>query len=218
MAAFFHTSLTSGDILFLVEGAGRTLLLTLIAALFGTVLGLALGLLRAETGWVANGAIGAVTDVIRSVPLLIQLIVFNSLVAILGHPLSAFTSGLVVLSLYMAVNFAEAVRAGVKAVPPLTRRAARSLGMSYGQDLRHIVIPIGLRTAFPIWVSIVLGIMKDSALISVLGYFELLKSSQALITRTQEPLLILILIGAFYFALSFPLARLAGRVEQGLQR
>lgn len=218
MADVLHTSLTTGDILFLVEGAGRTLLLTVSATLVGTALGFLLGVVRAESGWVSNGVIGAAVDVIRSIPLLIQLIIFNSVVAIVGHPMSAFQSGLVVLSLYMAVNCTEVARAGVRSVPLFTRRAARSLGLSYVQDLRHIVIPLGLRTAFPAWAGVVLAIMKDSALVSVLGYFELLKSSQTLITRTQEPLLILVLVGVFYFVLSFPLSRLAGIVEQGLQR
>ena len=218
MATILQTSLTGGDMLFLLQGAGRTMLLTIAATLSGTLLGVACGVARAESGWAANRLIGAVVDVIRSVPLLIQLIIFNSFVAILGYPMSAFQSGAVVLTLYMAVNCTEVVRSGAQSVPRLTRRAARSLGMSYLQDLRHIVIPMGLRTAFPAWVGVVLGIMKDSALVSVLGYFELLKSSQTLITRTQEPLLILILVGVFYFALSFPLSRLAGTLERVMQR
>ena len=213
-----QTSLTAGDILFLVQGAGRTMLLTVAATLSGTLLGVVLGVARAESNWVINGLIGTVVDVIRSVPLLIQLIIFNSFVAILGYPMSAFQSGAVVLTVYMSVICTEAVRSGVRSVPRFTRRAARSLGMSYLQDLRHVVIPLGLRTAFPAWVGVVLGIMKDSALVSVLGYFELLKSSQTLITRTQEPLLILVLVGVFYFALSFPLSRLAGTLERVLQR
>jgi His/Glu/Gln/Arg/opine family amino acid ABC transporter permease subunit len=218
LAFFVQTSLTSGDLLFLVEGAGRTLLLSAGATLFGTALGVILGVVRAEAGWVSNGVVGTVVDVIRSIPLLIQLIIFNSFVAILGHPMSAFQSGLVVLSIYMAVNCTEVVRSGVRSVPLVTRRAARSLGLTYVQDLHHIVAPLGLRTAFPAWAGVVLAIVKDSALVSVLGYFELLKSSQTLITRTQEPLLILVLVGLFYFVLSFPLSRLAGTVEQVLQR
>lgn len=218
MAALLHTSLTAGDMLFLAEGAGRTLLLTAVAVLLGSLLGAALGLARAEAGWALNGLIGAPVDVIRSVPLLIQLILFNSFVAILGHPMSAFASGAAVLGLYMAVNCAEVVRSGIRSVPAPTRRAARSLGLSYLQDLRHVVVPLALRTAFPAWVGVVLGIMKDSALVSVLGYFELLKSSQTLVTRTQEPLLILVLVGAFYFALSFPLSRIAGSLERVMQR
>ena len=71
------------------------------------------------------------------------------------------------------------------------RRAARSLGMTYWQDLRYVVWPIGLRAVFPAWVGVALGVLKDSALVSILGYIELLKASQILMTRTQEAILIL---------------------------
>lgn len=212
---FFGTSLTANDMWFLCLGALRTLQLTAIAVVAGTLGGIILGTIRAETGWITNALLGSVLDVLRSVPLLIQLIIFNSFVSILGYPMSAYASGAIVLSLYMAANCTEIARAGVKAVTKDMRWASRSLGMSYWQDLRYVVLPIGFRVVFPSWIGVVLGVMKDSALVSVLGYFELLKSAQTLITRTQEPLFILILVGAFYFALSYPIARLASRLEKG---
>jgi len=61
------------------------------------------------------------------------------------------------------------------------------------------------------------GVLKDSALVSVLGYVELLRASQILITRTQEPFLILAIVGGFYFLLSFPIARLTERLERRWQ-
>ena len=76
------------------------------------------------------------------------------------------------------------------------------------------MFPIGGRAVFPAWVGVALGVMKDSALVSVLGYVELLKASQILITRTQEPFLILIVAGAFYFALSYPISRYAANLEK----
>lgn len=93
------------------------------------------------------------------------------------------------------------------------RRAARSLGMSYWQDMRYVVWPIGLRAVFPAWAGVALRVLKDSALVSVLGCVELLRASQTLITRTQEPFLILAVAGAFHFALSFPVSRLGERLE-----
>lgn len=218
IAEFFGTSLTANDMWFLCLGALRTLQLTAIAVVAGTLGGIILGTIRAETGWFANILLGSVLDVLRSVPLLIQLIIFNSFVSILGYPMSAYASGAIVLSLYMAANCTEIARAGVKAVTKDMRWASRSLGMSYWQDLRYVVLPIGFRVVFPSWIGVVLGVMKDSALVSVLGYFELLKSAQTLITRTQEPLFILILVGVFYFALSYPIARLASRLEKGETR
>ncbi len=218
LSDFLSTDLTLKDLWFLCQGAGRTLLITAIAVSAGTTIGIILGVIRAERGWISNVLIGSILDILRSVPLLIQLIIFNSFVSIMGFPMSAFASGTIVLSLYMAANCTEVVRAGVNSVGRDMRRASRSLGMSYFQDLFYVVIPIGFRTVFPAWIGVVLGVMKDSALVSVLGYFELLKSSQTLITRTQEPLLLLMLVGIFYFVLSYPIARLASKLERSMSK
>jgi ABC-type amino acid transport system permease subunit len=148
------------------------------------------------------------------VPLIIQLVLFYNFAPIVGLNLDAFASGVVVLTIYTAALVANVARGGLEAVGAPMRRAARSLGMTYWQTLRHVVVPIGGRAVFPSWIGVALGVMKDSALVSVLGYVELLRASQILITRTQEPFLILAIAGAFYFALSYPISRYAEKLEQ----
>ena len=161
--------------------------------------------------------LGAILDIFRSVPLIIQLILFYNFFPIIGLNLSPFTAGTIVLIFYTSALVAAVARGGIDAVPINTRRAARSLGMTYWQDLRYIVWPIGLRAVLPSWAGVALGVLKDSALVSVLGYVELLRASQILITRTQEPFLILTVVGAFYFALSFPISRITARLESRWQ-
>lgn len=158
--------------------------------------------------------LGPVLDVFRSVPLIIQLVLFYNFAPIVGLDFDPFASGVVILTAYTASLVANVARGGIEAVGKPMRRAARSLGLSYWQDMRYVVLPIGGRAVFPAWVGVALGVMKDSALVSVLGYVELLKASQILITRTQEPFLILSLAGAFYFALSFPISRYAAKLEK----
>ena len=70
------------------------------------------------------------------------------------------------------------------------------------------------RVALPSWIGLALGVMKDSALVYVVQVTELLKSTQILITRLQEPLFLLMICGAFYFLISFPLARFGGWLER----
>ena len=142
-------------------------------------------------------------DLFRSIPLIIPLILFFNLFPIVGFPLDPFAAGTFVLSIYMTSLVANVARGGIESVDLPVRRAARSLGMSYWQDMRYVVWPIGLRAVFPAWIGVALGVLKDSALVSVLGYVELLRASQILITRTQEPLLILAVSGAFYFSSVF---------------
>jgi polar amino acid transport system permease protein len=161
-----------------------------------------------------GGLFAGYVDVLRSVPLLIQFILVNAILAIVGFNQSPFVVGVLVLSLYMSAYVSEVVRGGVKAVPALTRRASRSLGLNWLQDMRYIVLPLGLRAVFPAWIGLVIGLVKDTSLISVIGYIELLRAGQIIITRTQEPMLVLTGAGLFYFAICYPVSRLAVRLEK----
>jgi hydroxyproline transport system permease protein len=210
----FFSGFGPKDFLFLGEAALRTLWISLIAISIGTGMGVIFGWLLFEGKLLATLTLAPVLDLFRSVPLLIQLVLFYNFAPMVGLNLAPFGSGVVILAIYTAALVASVARGGFEAVGVPMRRASRSLGMSYWQDLRHVVMPIGVRAVFPAWVGVALGVMKDSALVSVLGYVELLKASQILITRTQQPLLILALAGAFYFALSYPISRYAARLEE----
>jgi polar amino acid transport system permease protein len=208
------TGLTGSDLLFLLQGALVTLAVTAISVLAGTFLGVVFGVVRSNvSAWVAFPLIFAL-DVFRSVPLLIQLILGNAFQAIAGWGWSPFVTSCVILSLYTSAYATEIVRGAIDAVPQTTRRAARSLGLTWRQDMASIVFPMGLRVALPSWIGLTLGVMKDSALVLWLGIIELLRASQILVTRLQEPLFILSVAGAIYFLLSFPIARLGGRLER----
>ncbi len=208
------TTVSARDLLFMAEGALRTIELTLWSSVIGTLLGLLIGVARTSLPRFAGSLLAGYVDVWRSVPLLVQFILVNALLAVVGAQQSPFVIGIVVLSLYMSAYVSEVVRGGVLAVPILTRRAARSLGMSWIQDMRYIVLPIGLRAVFPAWIGLVIGLVKDTSLIAVIGYIELLRSGQIIITRTQEPMLVLFVAGLFYFAICYPVSRLATRLEK----
>ena len=211
----FQTAVTPNDLWFLAQGAGWTLLITAIAMIGGTVLGVMFGVTRAVLpGWTTL-PLGFVLDIFRSVPLLIQLILANSFIPILGLKATPFAVSCIVLALYTSSYCSEIVRGGVLAVPQTTRRAARSLGMTWWQDMTEIVYPMALRVMLPSWIGLTLGVMKDTALVGWIGVMELLKSSQILITRMQnEPLFILMIAGLIYFLISFPISRLGARLER----
>ncbi len=138
----FSTEFSSNDLLFLLNGAWVTLQLTFWAIILGSVAGLLFGLLRALCPR-ASLPLAWVLDVFRSVPLLIQFVLFNSLQSIVGLNISAFSVGCIVLGVYTAAYFTEIVRGGVLSVPFTVRRASRSLGLSFLQDLRWIVLADG---------------------------------------------------------------------------
>lgn len=210
----FFSGFTANDLWFLGEAALRTLWISVLSVSVGTVLGMFFGWMLYEGKLLATLTVAPILDIFRSVPLIIQLVLFYNFAPIVGLNLGPFGSGVVILTIYTAALVASVTRGGIEAVDTPMRRAARSLGMSYWQDLRYVVLPIGGRAVFPAWVGVALGVMKDSALVSVLGYVELLKASQILITRTQEPILILAIAGVLYFALSYPISRYSASLEK----
>ncbi|MFX0540850.1 amino acid ABC transporter permease [Roseovarius sp. S4756] len=213
----FDTGLTLNDIWFMLKGAGVTLAITFFAVTGGTLMGLAFGVIRSHVNPWFTLPLVFVLDIFRSVPLLIQLILANAFQAIAGLQMSPFVTSCIVLALYTSAYCTEIVRGAIDAVPTVTRRAARSLGLTWGQDMTQIVFPMALRVGLPSWIGLTLGVMKDSALVLWLGIIELLRASQIIVTRLQEPMLILLIAGAIYFAISFPIARLGGHLERRWQ-
>ncbi|MFT5658455.1 MAG: His/Glu/Gln/Arg/opine family amino acid ABC transporter permease subunit [Gammaproteobacteria bacterium] len=210
----YFSGFTLSDLWYMGEAALRSLWISVLAIAIGSFAGIFLGWTLSVSKRVGAFTIAPILDIFRSVPLIIQLVLFFNFVPLIGIRLGPFGAGLIILSVYTAANVAYVARGGIEAVGQPMRRAARSLGMTYWQDMRYVVWPIGLRAVFPAWVGVALGVMKDSALVSVLGYVELLKASQILMTRTQEIILILSIAGAFYFALSYPISLYASRLEQ----
>lgn len=211
------STLTVYDLSFIIDGLIRTIMISVVSITIGTFFGLVFGFIKSNTNVFVNFILDGFLDILKSVPLIIQFILFYSLMGILEIDISVFWVGAIVLSAYTSGFVTEVVRSGIDSVPHTTRRAARSLGMTFWQDYIYIVFPLGLRTVFPSWINIVLSVIKDSALVSVIGYMELLRSTQEMISKTQEALLLLIGVGIFYFIISYPISLYAAKLERKLK-
>jgi len=208
------TPLSWNDTSFILMGVWNTVVISLVAIILGSLLGVIVGFIRAESNKWVNFLLSSVLDILRSVPLIIQLVLFSTFVGIMGYPLEPFVAGSIILSLYTMAFMSEVFRSGFESVQKSMQIAARSLGMGYWQTLFYIRLPIGLRAVFPSWLGVALSVIKDSALVSVIGYMELLRTSDQLISRTQQPLEILIGVGIFYFIISYPLSLYGKHVER----
>lgn len=208
------TPLSFNDTSFILVGVWNTIIISLVAIIIGSILGLIVGFIRSESSKFTNMLLGGVLDIFRSVPLIIQLILFSTFIGALGHPLDPFVAGSIILSLYTMAFMSEVFRSGFDSVHQSMQIAARSLGITYWQTVFYIRLPIGIRTVFPSWLGVSLSVIKDSALVSVIGYMELLRTSDQLISRTQQPLEILIGVGIFYFIISYPLSLYGRYVER----
>src|SRR5688500_17050111 len=204
---------------FLLSGVQVTFTMAAIAIAVSLVLGLLLALLRLSSVAPVRWAATLWIEVIRALPVLL-LIFFASLwLPRMGLPVDPFAAGTIALSLYTASVNADIMRAGILSIDRGQVEAARSLGLSYRQTMRHVVLPQALRRMIPPQVSQLVTLIKDTSLTAVIGVLELTRRSQILYQSEQppNPLQALFVAACIYFAVNFTLSRVTSRWELGAQ-
>jgi polar amino acid transport system permease protein len=201
----------------LLRGALSTLALAAAVLAVGTALGLAVGLLRVLPGR-AGTVVGGAVELVRAVPLLLLLFfIFFGLPA-LGVRIPTFPAAVLAMSLWMAANTSEVVRGGVQSISRGQFEAARSLGLGWASTMRFVILPQATRRMLPPFVGLCTILVKDTSLAAIIGVFELTRAAQETIERTLRSFEIYGAAAAIYFALCFPLTRLAARLETRLGR
>ncbi len=197
-------------------GAAVTLAVSVSAMALAVMLGVLLALARGygprPLRWLAVGYV----ELFRGTPLLIQLTMIYFGLPELGVTLHPFVAGVLALGLNYAAAEAENYRAGLSSVPAGQLDAARTLGLSTWQALRHVVGPQAFRVAIPPATNDFIALLKDSSLISVVTLTELTKTYTSLAAAMRDHLGLGALVAVFYLALSLPFARLARWVETRL--
>jgi len=197
----------------LLRGAALTLVLSLAAMALAVAVGALLAAMRVygpgPARWLATGYIEAV----RGTPLLLQLIVLYFGLPELGIRLHPFVAGGLALGLNYAAAEAENDRAGLLSVPGAQLEAARVLGLSRWQGIRHVVAPQALRIVLPPATNDFISLLKDSSLVSVVTLAELTRSYQSLASATRDHLGLGLLVAVLYLLLGLPFARLARWLE-----
>jgi polar amino acid transport system substrate-binding protein len=206
--------LDARQLVLFLRGALVTLALSTASMALAVVLGLALALARHTLPRV--GALAtAYVEVFRGTPVLLQLfVIYYGLAGVLA--LSPWTAAVLGLGLNYAAYEAEIYRAGLAAVPRGQMEAAWALGMSTPVALRRVVLPQALRIALPGMTNDFIALLKDSSLVSVITVVELTKRMTIAAVDLRGWLAPGLLCAALYFAMSYPLARLARRLERRL--
>lgn len=211
------TSGTPWGLIFRTLGVGLrlTLLLTALALLFGLPLGLAVALARMVKVRLLAWPFDGYVELFRGTPLLVQIIfIYYALPQLLGINLPGMTAAVLALSLNSGAYISEIFRAGIQSIDAGQMEAARSLGMSYSQGMRYVVLPQAIRRVLPPLTNEAIALLKDSSLISVIGMAELTRAGQELSSQLAIPLVIWPVVALFYLAITFPLTRLAGLLER----
>ena len=200
----------------LFAGAATTLKLFFITLLLSLPLGLVLALLRiSKWGWVRT-SVGTYIWLMRGTPLMLQLLfVYFALpfIPVIGVRLPDFPAAIVAFVLNFAAYFAEIFRAGILAVDRGQYEAAKTLGLSYTQTMRRIVLPQMVRHILPPMSNEAITLVKDTALIYVLALNDLLRAARNIVQRdfTVPPFIV---AAAFYLLMTLVLTWLLQRLEQ----
>lgn len=180
------------------------------------VLGVVLAMMRVSPVAPLRQFGSGYVSVVRNSPLTVMLFFTAFVLPELGFNRPFFQLGVIGLSLYTAAFVCEAIRSGINAVPDGQAEAARAIGLTFGQSLGTVVMPQALRTVVPPLGSVVIAMMKNSAIVGAFGVGGDLFSVANRLTSAQGiaalPVLVGILIG--YLAITLPTAALLSRLEE----
>ena len=204
----------------------ETVKLSVLSLVFALILGVFFGLFRISKNKFLRGTASAYVEIIRGTPLMVQAFIIYYGIAQVLKPTGfswaeiggAFTAGTVTLSLNAGAFMAEIIRGGIEAVDIGQMEAARSLGLSYTQALRKVILPQAFRIMLPSIINQCITSLKDTSILSVIGIRELTMSGKILAgNSTSLVMAIWIVIAIFYFIVCFVLSLGAKYLEVRLK-
>lgn len=197
------------------SGFLETLQLAVLAGLLSLVIGILLAALRVCPIPPLRAAGTAYVETLRNTPLTVVFFFSVTVLPVLGPILPFFAGAVIALSLYTAAFVCEAVRSGINSVGAGQAEAARSLGLGFGQVLRHVVLPQALRTVVPPLVNVLIALVKNSSVAGAFLVPELFGVGRRLTNEFATAVLpVLLGVAFFYLVLTIPLGILAGRLER----
>lgn len=206
--------LGANHVLYLVEAARWTILLSLIAFVGGALVGLPLALMRVARSRLLRGLASAYIQLIQGTPLLIVLFLSYFGLGIVGFKLDPLVAAGLSLTIYAAAFLAEIWRGCIEAVPKTQWEASDCLGLNSFQQYAYVILPQAVRIATPPTVGFMVQIVKNTSLASVIGFVELARAGQIVNNSTFEPFAIFAIVGAIYFAICYPLSLASRHLER----
>lgn len=198
----------------IVDGIGNTIIISLIAILFGTLLGLGVGLLLTYGNRFVRFIVRLYSDFLRGTPVFVLILACFYMLSIVGIQLTAFQAGVFSLTLFCSSHVGEIVRGALLAIPVGQTEAAKSIGLTFRQLFFSVLLPQALRQILPTWVNTATEIVKASTLLSIIGVVELLLSVQQVISRNFLSLEFYFFAGFVYFTINFLIEKMGRYVER----
>lgn len=199
----------------LLTGAAVTVQITALSVLLGILIGLFVGVARISTYRAVNLLAAVYVDFLRGTPLLVQIfLVYFALPVVTGQRIDPFIAAIAACSINSSAYVAEIFRAGIQSIDAGQMEAGRSLGMTWMQTMRYIIIPQAARRVIPPLGNEFIALLKDSSLVSVIGFEELTRRGQLIIARTYASLEIWICVAIIYLVMTVSISRLVAWLER----
>ena len=199
---------------YLLKGFLFSVQLTIIATVGGIAFGTVLALMKLSGKALLEYPAAFYVNTMRSIPLVMVILWFFLIIPMLiGRPIGADLSATITFIAFQAAFFAEIVRAGIQSVPLGQTYAAEALGMTYGQNMRLIVLPQAFRNMIPVFMTQVIILFQDTSLVYAIGAYDLLKgfvTAGKIYGHVEE---VYILAAVVYFAICFGLSTLVRRLQ-----
>ena len=210
--------LLAGALPLMLKGAGWTLVLAVTSVVFGALVGALVALVRLAKIPLLAALAALYVSGFRGTPLLVQLFVIYFGLPSIGIQFDPITAGILGLSLNVGAYLSETLRGAINGVAHGQWDAARSLGLTQMQLMRHVVGPQALRLAVPSLSNSLISLIKDTSLVSVIAVSELMLVTKEVIATTFQPFPLYLAAAAIYWALSASFESLQKKLERRLNR
>ncbi|MBP7255270.1 MAG: amino acid ABC transporter permease [Negativicutes bacterium] len=211
----FNFALVVNSFPLLLEGALVTIKITALSVGFGLLIGLVASIARMSKLWLVKMLASLYVDFIRGTPLLVQIfIIYFALPMITGVRVDPLVAAITACSINSGAYVAEIFRAGIESIDKGQMEAGRSLGMTWGQTMYYIIVPQAFKRVIPPLGNEFIAMLKDSSLVSVIGFEELTRRGQLIIARTYGSLEIWLSVAVIYLAMTFVISRFVAYLER----
>ena len=211
----FNFDLVVNSFPLLLVGAGVTIKITALSVALGVVIGLFVGIARISRIKILRVLAAIYVDFFRGTPLLVQIfLVYFALPVITGQRVDPFVAAIGSCGINSGAYVAEIFRAAIQSIDKGQMEAGRSLGMTWVQTMRYIIVPQAFKRVIPPLGNEFIALLKDSSLVSVIGFEELTRRGQLIIAKTYGSLEIWISVAVIYLAMTLTISRFVAYLER----
>lgn len=211
----FDWSLIWDNFPLLLAGAGITIQITAMSVGCGFIIGMFASLARLSRFKIVRIIVKCYVELFRGTPLLVQIfMIYFALPKLLHQPINPYIAAVTACSINSGAYVSEIFRAGIQSIDKGQMEAGRSLGLTWAQTMRYIVMPQAFKAIIPPLGNEFIAMMKDTSLVSVIGFEELTRRGQLIIARTYGSFEIWSAVALIYLVMTLSISQLVAYLER----